>query len=322
MNQTLQNSNLLKLYLEFGPVMMRKLWRLLLLLGWMPVLTGCLTHTHTITRSRQAGVTLNASLDQLVKQVDERYDAIQSLNATVDIAASFYDTGKGQEKDFPDTRGYILLRKPAMLRVLGLVPVLHTRAFDMVSDGKDFTLLIAIKNKAITGSDAVTTPSKNSVENFRPKLFLDSILVRGVQPDEFVSLTTDTRVATSPGGKSGKDDKHKVTIEESDYNLTLTRRKGNTNQMTAVRVIHISRSNLLPYQQDIYNPDGNIVTQVVYGPYKDFAGAEFPSTVTIHRPLEKYSVTLTMQKLLVNQPLADDQFVLKLPEGTAVQKLP
>ncbi len=294
---------------------MRKGFRLLALLCLLPALTGCLTRTRSIAKSRRPDIVLNATVDQLVKQVNERYDAVQSLTATVEIAASSNDTVKGEAKDFPETRGYVLMRKPAMLRVIGLVPVLHTHAFDMVSDGNTFTLLISVKNRAITGSDAVSTPSKNVLENLRPGVFLDSLLVPGVSPDEFVSLTTDTRIMDL-------DPKRKVVIEEPDYNLTVTRRRGDSNEMIALRVIHISRTTLLPYQQDIYDDSGNIVTQVVYGPYQDFGGTQFPSTVNIRRPLERYSVKLTMDRVRVNQPLDDKNFELKIPDGTQVQKLP
>lgn len=298
-----------------GQVTMRKGFRLLALLCLLPALTGCLTRTRSIAKSRRPDIVLNATVDQLVKQVNERYDAVQSLTATVEIAASSNDTVKGEAKDFPETRGYVLMRKPAMLRVIGLVPVLHTHAFDMVSDGNTFTLLISVKNRAITGSDAVSSPSKNVLENLRPNVFLDSLLVPGVGPDEFVSLTTDTRIMDL-------DPKRKVVIEEPDYNLTVTRRRGDSNEMIALRVIHISRTTLLPYQQDIYDDSGNIVTQVVYGPYQDFGGTQFPSTVNIRRPLERYSVKLTMDRVRVNQPLDDKNFELKIPDGTQVQKLP
>ena len=288
---------------------------MLLVLGVLPGLTGCLTHTRSIQRSLPPDVVLNATLDQLVQQVNAEYAAVNSLTATVDLDATATNTVKGEEKDFPETRAYVLLRKPAMLRVLGLVPVLHTHAFDLVSDGQTFTLLNSVQNKAITGSNTVATPSKSALENFRPNMFLDSLLVKGIDPDEFVSLTTDTRVIE-------RNTKRKEVVEEPDYNLTLTRRKGDTNEMTAIRVIHISRTTLLPYQQDIYDGAGNIVTKTVYGTYKDFGGVKFPATVIISREQEHYSVKLTIVKLLENQTLGDDQFELKIPDGTPVQRLP
>ena len=54
------------------------------------------------------------------------------------------------------------MRKPEMLRVLGRVPVLGTRAFDMVSDGKNFTLWIPSKNKAIKGSNSLKKKSSST----------------------------------------------------------------------------------------------------------------------------------------------------------------
>lgn len=285
------------------------------LLAALAALTGCVTRTRSIAKSRRPDVVLDATVDQLVRQVNAQYAAVNSLTATVDIAASFYDTAKGEAKDFPETRGYIVLQKPELLRVIGLVPVLHTHAFDMVSDGKTFTLLISVpKNRAITGSDAVTAPSPNPVDNLRPAMFFDSILVRGIGPDEFVSLTTDTRIMV--------DAKRKDMVEEPDYNLTLTRRKGDSYEMAALRVIHISRTTLLPYQQDIYDDAGNIATTVAYGPYREYGGLQFPSTVTIRRPLEKYSVRLTVDQLRLNQPLEPANFTLKIPAGTPVQALP
>ena len=66
---------------------------------------------------------------------------------------------------------------------------------------------------------------------------------------------------------------------------------------TPLRVIHFSRINLLPTGQDIYNAAGDLETQVVYGPYQDFNGTQFPSTITINRLLDELRITLTVEKL-------------------------
>ena len=98
---------------------------------------------------------LTADAAQLESEINKTYDAIHSLNATVDFRASVGGEKRGKVTDYNvSIRGFILLRKPEMLRVLGLVPVLHTPAFDMASDGKTFKLLIPPKNKAIVGSNA------------------------------------------------------------------------------------------------------------------------------------------------------------------------
>ncbi len=66
--------------------MRRELLRFLTLL--LPVLTGCLSHTRKLEQPILAGPVLNADVLELVKGINERYDKIQSLTATVDFNAS------------------------------------------------------------------------------------------------------------------------------------------------------------------------------------------------------------------------------------------
>ena len=47
----------------------------------------------------------------------------------------------------------------------------------------------------------------------------------------------------------------------------------------------------MPTGQDVYNSEGAPETKVSYGPYQDFNGVSFPSTITIDRPLEEYRIT-------------------------------
>jgi hypothetical protein len=43
--------------------------------------------------------------------------------------------------------------------------------------------------------------------------------------------------------------------------------------------------------------------------------------VTIKRPMELYQVVLTVEKVTENMPLSDDQFQIKIPDGTKIQNL-
>ena len=91
-----------------------------------------------------------------------------------------------------------------------------------------------------------------------------------------------------------------------------------------LRVIRFSRLNLLPIEQDSYNSAGDLEMQVQYGPYRDFSGFQFPSTIDINRPLDGYRIRLTVEKFVVNPtspPVTDETFQLKIPKGTQVQKL-
>jgi hypothetical protein len=48
---------------------------------------------------------------------------------------------------------------------------------------------------------------------------------------------------------------------------------------------------------------------------------QFPTEITIERPLDLYKIHLTVEKLAVNVPLEDDQFQLKIPNSYRVQNL-
>ena len=297
---------------------MRRDWLKLLAL-LVPVLTGCLSHTRRLQQQKLAGAVKNADAIQLVEAVNRRFDEVTSLSATVDFAASVGGAHKGKQTDYTSIHGYIRLRKPEMLRVLGYLPVVRLRAFDLASDGKSFTLLIPREDRAIQGSNTVTKPGKTALENLRPEVFFDAVLIRSISPDWIVSLTNSSQTTLEP--------KAKQLIEQPLYDLTVlkpgepTATAGLARVAKPLRVIHFSRVNLLPSGQDIYNADGDLETQVVYGPYQDFNGTQYPGTITISRLLDEFRITLTVEKLELNQSLADDQFELKVPEDYKVETL-
>jgi hypothetical protein len=299
---------------------MRRDWLKLLAL-LLPVLTGCLSHTRKLQQPKPAGIAMNADAVQLVEAINYRFDKVNNLTATVDFAASVGGAHKGQETDYTSIRGYIIFQKPKMLRVLGLVPVLHTHAFDLASNGESFTLLIPPRSRAIVGSNSVTSPTANPLENMRPEFFLDAILIHSIPSDRIVSLTNSSTTTMDP--------RTKQLIETPQYELTVLTPgqaggpPGIARVFQAQRVIKFSRVDLLPTEQDIYDKDGDLETQVLYGKYQTYSGIQFPSTITINRTLEEYRIGLTVEKVIFNQPLPDDQFVPpKIPAGYKVQRMP
>lgn len=275
-------------------------------------LTGCLRTVRLVQRTQAPPVYLTAPVEVLEKQVLERDAAIKTLNAQVLITASTGGGKEGKVTEYTSFRGYIFVRKPRDLRVLLQLPVIGSRALDMVSDGKSFTLLIPPRNRAIVGTDQVTKPSKNGLENLRPAVFLDSLLVPGVPEGSFVTVTESTRVL--------EPNPRKPAIEEPDYELTISKvKKGNLLQTE--RVIHLSRVDLLPFQQDIYDEQGRVVTQATYERYAPYGDVEFPMVIHIRRPLDEYALKVEVTKLTLNEPLEDDQFELKIPPGVTIQRI-
>jgi outer membrane lipoprotein-sorting protein len=282
------------------------------------LLSGCFMFvtTRKLPVPKAPAITRTVAPEELVSRVNQRWNALESLNASVEIQASVMKSKEGVAKDYTTIPGIILLRKPAMLRVYGRVPVIGTRAFDMVSDGTNFTLYIPSKNKAIKGSNSLEKKSLNQMENMRPGFFFDAMVVRGLEKDDYYSVTADTETVEDAAKK------HLYTVPE--YILSIMRRKPGSQELEPIRVVTFSRDTLQPYQQDIYDKEGNLETQVNYADYRQFDSGLYPSKVTIKRPLEEYQIVLTVGSVKENQkdpPLTDDQFVVKIPEGTVTQNL-
>jgi outer membrane lipoprotein-sorting protein len=278
-------------------------------------LTGCFSTTRLVLKTQAPDTYQTESVEQVEKDVSDRDAAIKALNAQVMITATTGGSKEGSVKEYTSFKGYIFIRKPADLRVILQLPLLGSRALDMVSNGDTFTLMHASShgNVWVEGTDQVMKPSKNGLENLRPAVFLDSLLVPGVKPDEFVTLTESTRVLH-------EDTHHKTAIAEPDYNLNVLKAKSG-NILQVERVVHISRVTMLPFRQDIYDDNGQIVTQATYEDYQNYGGQQFPAVITIRRPLDEYSLKIDVTKLTLNETFEADQFVLTIPPGTAVQKM-
>jgi outer membrane lipoprotein-sorting protein len=296
---------------------LRVLWLLVLSIATVP-LGGCLFRTRTLDRQLSNQPLKTAPQQQLIDYVNSQAAKIQSLQATVDIDASTGDVKNGRITDYKEIRGYVLLRKPAMLRMKGLLPVVRNTAFDMVSDGKEFKLWIPPKNKFVIGSSIAGSnndkddndPAAKRLENMQPQYIYDAFLIPGISEDEIAVLENGYEVAL---------DSRKHRVEQPDYELAVIR-KGAEGWYLARR-IEFSRIDLLPHRQRIYDQQGNVATDVHYQDYKDYDGTTFPSLIQIERPRESYDITLSMVKLEINKALTDDQFALEQPPGAEVVHL-
>ena len=248
--------------------------------------------------------------EELVKQLNERWDALNTLTATVEIQATETKTAEGLEKDFPSCRGFIVMRKPEMLRVAGTY--FGVKIFDMASDGSRFTLVMPTKNTAIEGSNAVTEKSTNPLENLRPDFFLDAIAVRGLEPDEEYMVASDTETV--------KDAANKHLYTEPEYVLSVMRRKS-SHENLPIRVMTFHRDDMLPYDQYVYNSDGELETQIFYSNYAEFSAGKYPSKVTIKRPQEGIQLVLAVERVEENVELPASQFEVSIPEGATIKNL-
>lgn len=278
------------------------------------LLAGCslFPTTRKLPTPKAPTITQTAAPEDLVGRLNQRWAGLTTLTATVEIQASVTKSKEGVATDYPSVHGHILIRKPENLRVVG--QIYGIRVFDMASDGKCFTLSIPQKNKAIKGCGVSKKKSANTWENLRPGFFLDAMLVRGLEPDDSYSVVADSETVEDAARK------HLFTVPE--YVLSISRSKPGSHELTPVRVVTFHRDDLQPYQQDIYDSEGNLETQVFYSGYQDFGGSKYPSSVVIKRPLEEVQIVLSIDKVVENQALPDDQFQINiLPPSTQIQNL-
>jgi outer membrane lipoprotein-sorting protein len=280
-----------------------------------PMLSGCflISTTRHLPVPKAPAVTQTVTADELVSDLNKRWNDMKSMTAKVEIQASVLKAQKGVATDYTTIGGVILFSKPENLRVLGRVPVVGVTMFDMASDGKQFTMYIPSKKIVYKGSDKVKGKSSNPLENLRPDFFRDALVVQGLDPDDFYSVTTDQETVEDAAKK------HLFSVPE--YILSITRHIPGRHQDKPVRVITFHRDDLLPYEQDMYDENGNRETHVVYSNYQDFGSGKYPSTVTIVRPQENVQAVLTVETVTQNVDLPEDQFKVNVPPDTEVKQL-
>src|SRR5881398_3822675 len=163
---------------------LRNLYRVLLLLVITFPLTGCLFRSHKVQPREVSKAPLKtATQAELIEYVNTQAARVQSMQATVDIDTSVGGVKKGKVTDYEQIRGYVLARKPAMLRMIGLLPIIRNTAFDMVSDGQQFKVSIPPKNRFVVGRNDLVTPNpQQPLENLRPQVIYDALLLREIDP--------------------------------------------------------------------------------------------------------------------------------------------
>jgi outer membrane lipoprotein-sorting protein len=283
----------------------------LILLAFFP-LTGCLFRSRRVERQLSTAPLKSATQAELIEYVNSQAAKIKSLQATVDIDTSVGGVKKGRVTDYQQIRGYILVRKPAMLRMIGLLPIVRNKAFDMVSDGRDFKLWIPPKNRFVIGRNDIETHNLDQpMENLRPQHIYEALILGEIDADNEIAVMQNNFEVITDGKK------HQV--QQADYEIEVIR-KGDRGWYLSRKII-FSRTDLLPHRQYVFDQDGNLATDSRYEGYKDYDGVNFPSQIEIWRPQEEYDITLTILKLQLNEPLPDDKFALDQPAGAQIVHL-
>src|SRR5207237_8651937 len=181
-------------------------------------LDGCLLHTRKV--EKRPGIAVKASTKQdLLNYINSQTTKIQSMQATVDIDTAVGGAKKDKITEYEQIRGYVLARKPAMLRMIGLLPIIRNTAFDMVSDGQEFKVSIPPKNRFVVGRNDLVTPNpQQPLENLRPQVIYDALLLREIHPQH------ETAVLENGAETVTLEKNHRY--EQPDYLIDVIRSRG------------------------------------------------------------------------------------------------
>jgi outer membrane lipoprotein-sorting protein len=266
-----------------------------------------------VEAKRSSAPLKNATQEELVAKIDQMAASVQTMSATVDIDTTVGGEKKGKVIEYQQIRGYILAEKPKMFRMIGLLPVVRTRAFDMVSDGDRFRLSIPPRNRFISGSSQPTKISNSALENLRPMVIYEALLMPEIGAKDEIAVLEE-------GNQQVVDERTHKYVTQANYHIVVIRR-GAQNGWCLHRKIYFNRADLQAYRQTIYDEKGAVATDVTYSAPRDYNGVEFPSLIEIERPQEEYRIVLKMIKLTLNEPLKPEQFQLEMPPGATLTEL-
>lgn len=273
---------------------------------------GCLFHTRTVEVRLSNAKLLTATDQELIDRLNHDAAQINTLNATVDIDTEVGGEKRGKVTDFKEIRGYVLVRKPNLLRMIGLYPIVRNKAFDIVSDGNEFKLSVPATNKFYIGHNKAIKDSANPLDSLRPQAIYDALLLQEVDPkNEVAVVESSTEMVV--------DSQNKKLVKQPNYVLDVIRRTD--HGWILARKVVFDRTTLRPHRQITFDDQGNPVTEASYQLYRDFDSVQFPGLIDIKRPQEEYDIRLIIVKLAINQPISDDQFALQQPVGSELVNL-
>ena len=269
------------------------------------LLTSCLARQRSIPRITSAATQklLTADKEALLRIMGSESELIHTLSATVDMVPALGSVNKGKITEYKDFLAYIRYHKPADIRIIGLYPVVRSTAFDMAANGAEFRVYLPSKNRFFEGrTEPAPTLSPNKLENLRPSVFLDALFIHPPGPKETV-FPVD------------------FTDEDNAFYILHILATGSDGQARVVRDVWFDRLNLHVVRQMSFDDHGEILTDARYSGWKNYNGVGFPKVIDINRPQDEYGVVITLEKAEINKPIADEQFVLRQPEGTVLQVL-
>lgn len=276
--------------------------------------SGCVTisRRHNVPQEG-IRIQLESSEDQLLASYNSQVQAVQTLQATVDLVPSTGTTYSGVIEEYHDVPGFILAARPATVRVIGQAPVVAKNIFDMVSDGSEFRIYIPSKNTFLVGPTTLTRSSSKPLENLRPQHIVEALFWPELPPSANVLF-------------------EQFDFAVSRYYILTLLRQTDSGKFEIARKIWYSRVDLRVSRVQIFGAGGRLDSDIEYSDWQPAAAPSlaaagnsaaspapqttFARDIHIWRPQDDYKLEIQIQKLTLNELISADRFALAQPAGT------
>jgi hypothetical protein len=215
----------------------------------------------------------------------------------------------GVIKQYHEVKGFILAQKPSNILVIGQAPVVGTTIFRMESDGETFRISIPSQNKFLTGPANLERPSAKPIENLRPQHLTGAIFWEAI-PAQSPALLEEA-----------SDDASQY------YVLTVIRRADNAVSGEAdadweiAQKVWFDRADLSVARRQTYEAGGKLASDVRYSGWEAFGAVRYPRQISLARPGNDYKLQIGITKVVFNETITADRFVLDQPPGSQLVKV-
>ena len=299
----------------------RRLWHIVLLfiLG-VGFSAGCIK----ASRSDNTAVLLkseDATREQLMNEVN-RFAKVNSIHAKMYL--KFEDNSfaeSGTKEVYKSADGDVVVQRPSKIYMRVQVPVIKTDVAQMSSDGTKFCVAILQDGgtgkykKFVVGSNSADysrlqnqfrsadldnskalKENVNAFANLRPQHFTDAMLVRPIDPSNVYTQSTIFQLEED----KSQEKKSPIRKVMRGYYLLDEYVKDASGNLEIVRRFWFDRvAGIRLARQQIFDARGEVASDIVYGKPGNLTDtgeyANLPLQITVTRPKERYSMTLTYQ---------------------------
>lgn len=275
--------------------------------------TGCLGRTRVDRSVSTPKAT--ATVEELTEKL-EVFGGIRTMKSTVELRLAVVTNEQSSKKrkaksnrkiqkvqEFTEVKAFILIERPASIRTIAEVPVVKSKAFDMVSDGIEFKVYIPPTNRFLIGPEAIAESPKERVDRVRPQHLLEAVLIDPPRENESYRMLEN------------------VLHGKRAYQIVHLMGKDENGKVKLLRKIWFDRSDLEIARIQMFDDLADLVSDVSYTEWSTAKELPYPQTIFLMRPKDGYEVQIRVLNPGLNEPLSKRSFELEAPMGIKIERI-